>query len=155
VLDSFKLTKGQKYDIDIYFVERRLGGGIYIGGISNFETRTAVRIDTLWDTSFVCKTHDTLCDSGSVGIRNRGGRNLLNSKTFGGLHVPNLTHNVSVAYFSAAGAKVFEREIPLSLAAKNQPLNLPKGMYVVRVAFLDANRKVIARGAFRQMILNK
>jgi fibro-slime domain-containing protein len=139
-LDSLNLTKEQKYDIDIFYVERRMGGNLYLGGIFDFDKKSVVRIDTLYDI---------------VGVISPSPKSMFQNGTVLGLRVPPSSQNVKLEYFSMSGAKLMDRQMPLKQALVNQAVSLPRGMYLVRVTFLNAQGKRLLTGAFRKMIVKK
>jgi fibro-slime domain-containing protein len=144
-LDSLNLTVGEKCELDIFYVERRMGGGIYFTGISNFDTLGAVRTDTLSDTLITER----------VGVISPSKKSMVQKRTVLGLRVPPSSRNVRLEYFSVSGAKLLKREMPLSQALASQPANLPQGMYMVRVTFLNAHGNRISAGSSRTTIVHK
>jgi fibro-slime domain-containing protein len=142
-LDSLHLTAGQKYDLDIFYVERRQGGGLFIAGISDFETKGALRIDTL---------HDTLITE-RLGVIPHSRKSMLQKGALSGLCVPPSSQNVRLEYFSISGVKLVEREMPVTFTSANRSVSLPRGMYMVRATFFDAQGKRLATGSFRTIIV--
>jgi len=149
-LDSLLLADGthlvpeQKYDIDIFFVERRQGGNYYIGGLSEFDLKGGLQNDT---------TYDTLIDNCVEGVR--FGRNASAHPTLLGLEIPPTSRFVSFEYFSISGAKIAEKRVPVSLAKTEKVAGLPKGMYIARIRFLDAQGKALSEPSCRKMVVKR
>jgi fibro-slime domain-containing protein len=144
-LDSLHLTVGQKYDLAIFYVERRMGGGIYFTGISNFDTVGSVKIDTLSDTVI----------NYTIGVIHPSQKSMFQKGTVLGLRIPPSSRNVRLEYFSVSGAKLLTREMPLAQAQGNQSANLPQGMYLVRVTFLNERGNRLSAGSCRTTIMRK
>jgi fibro-slime domain-containing protein len=138
-LDSLKLTDGQKYDLDYFFVERRNGGNFKVRTNIKFETITKEYADTLRDTTGV--------------IRQYAGK--FQKKTLLGMRIPESTQNVRMEYFSISGAKLIDTKKSIAAAMANQSLNLPRGMYTVRVTFLNSQGKELSVAASRKMIVRR
>lgn len=145
-LATQNLVVGQKYDLDLFFVERRMGGGIYFGGFSDYDSAGAVKVDTLYDTILTEK---------QVGILSRSEKSLSQKGTLLGLRIPPASRNVRLEYFSISGAKLVDREMALTLALVNKSVNLPQGMYLIRVTFLNAQGKRVSAGSSRYIAMRK
>ena len=144
-LDSLNLTVGEKYDIDIFYAERRMGGNIYFHGISDFEIKGSEHIDTTYDIWIYER----------IGVIPHSKKSTFKKGTVFGLRVPPSSQNVKLEYFSVSGIKCMERKMPLTKALVNQSVSLPQGMYMVRVTFLNAQDKRLFTGSFRTMIVRK
>jgi fibro-slime domain-containing protein len=143
-IDSLHLTVGQKYDIDIFYVERRLGGGIQIYGILDFEDKGS-SVDRVFDSVTI----------NCVGVMPRSEKSRYQKGTVLGLRVPPSSQKVKIEYFTASGVKLAAREMPLARALVNQSVGLPQGMYLVRVTFLNAQGKRVFTESLRKMIVRK
>jgi fibro-slime domain-containing protein len=138
-LDSLNLTVGQKYDLDYFFAERRDGGQFILRTNIKFETITKEFSDTIRDTVGVIHKY--------TGKSQKG--------TLLGMRIPETTQSVRIQYFSISGAKVFDTRKPLVLARTSQFVNLPRGMYTVRVTFLNAQGKQLSVESSRKMIVRR
>jgi fibro-slime domain-containing protein len=136
-LDSLKLTVGQKYDMDFFFVERRAGG--------NFMYRTNIKFET------VTKEYS---DTITIGVINEY-KGKFQKQTLLGMRIPESAKNVRMEYFSISGAKVLDIKKSINNAIANQSLNLPRGMYTVRVTFLNSQGKDLSTVASRKMIVRR
>jgi fibro-slime domain-containing protein len=139
-LDSLHLTVGQKYDFDAFYANRRAGGGMYISGITDFETKRS-GIDTLVDTILTEKvpvaysSHKTSQSAGFLGFS-----------------VPLTSNKVRLEVFSLTGRKLLNREIPIAEARTVRPLGLPRGMTIAKVSFYD-NKGTCLSMKSRRMLL--
>lgn len=143
--DSLNLTVGQTYDIDIFYIERRMGGGVYIGGFTGFETKGLMGIDTLYDTTYVLKPEGVLFPSVKGSSKQR---------TLLGLSIPSSASWAQVEYFTVAGTRLFKRAVPLVSGAPSALVHLPQGMYLVRVRFLDSRGSTLSVGSCRKMVIS-
>ena len=159
-LDSFylaegaHLTAGEQYDVDIFFVERRMGGNFFIAfSDSGFLNKGTVQVDPYHDT--VINYRDTLVIDTikCVGIDSRFEKHHI--RRFLGSYIPPSTEDVALEYFTISGAKVMERKLPLSLALSYTSVSLPRGMYIIRVNFLNAQGKRLSRSSYQRMLVRK
>ncbi|MBN1306728.1 MAG: fibro-slime domain-containing protein [Chitinispirillaceae bacterium] len=162
-LDSFYLDEGvpltvdEKYDIDIFMVERRMSGTIFLAGLFEFGNKGAFQVDTFYDTSITYHFDTTGIDTiiCNIGIAPRPGMNLHRRPMLFGLHVPPASEYVAFEYFSISGVKVIERKLPLTLAMADTSVSLPGGMYILRISFLNAQGRRLSRPYFRKMIMKR
>ena len=124
-LDSLQLTVGQTYDFDAFYANRRASGGIYITGVSDFETKGS-GIDTLIDTILTLK--NPVAYSSKKTSQRTG---------FLGFSVPPASYKVRVEVFSLTGRKLLNREISVEEALTVRSLGLPRGMAIAKVSFFD------------------
>ncbi|MCX7727487.1 MAG: fibro-slime domain-containing protein [Chitinispirillaceae bacterium] len=153
-LAGVPLTINQQYEIDIFFVERRMGGNFFMGGLSEFVNKSPVSIDTFYDT-LITYHFDTL---GIDTIRCRSGvRSLIKTpsqKTLLGLRIPEGTKYVVVEYFSISGKKVTEKKYSLNevIFTDNKAINISSGIYIARINFRDSRGKDLSKPAFRKIM---
>lgn len=162
-LDSFSLasatplTVGQKYDLDIFFVERRMGGNWFIAGLSEFENKSAMQVDTVHDTLITYRIVKTDIDTivCRIGIDPRSRKNIFQNQTLSGLNIPVSAEYVAFEYFSISGAKVMDKKMLVKQALADKSASLPCGMYVVRINFMNGQGKALSKPFFRKMLVKR
>jgi fibro-slime domain-containing protein len=145
-LDSLHLTVEQQYDIDLFYIERRQGGNIYIKGISDFVNKGAIQIDTLYDTTYTPK---------EVGVIPHSAKSRFQKGTLYGINIPASSQNVKLEYFAVSGVKLATKEMSIVQATANAYVGLPKGVYVVRATFFNAQNKRLSTGFFSNINVRK
>lgn len=161
-LDSFvladdePLTADETYDIEIFMVERRQGGNIYLAGLSEFVNKGAIEVETFIDTlpfSYMDTTKVTIICNNVLGV-NSPYKKVQRQLLFG-LTIPPAAVYVSLEYFTISGAQVRSMLMPLKAALTNKPESLPCGMYVVRINFLNKRGTGITKPVFQRMVVKK
>ncbi|MBN1575653.1 MAG: fibro-slime domain-containing protein [Chitinispirillaceae bacterium] len=158
-LDGAQLTIDEKYEIDIFMVERRMGGNIFLAGLSdsNFVNEGAVQVDTFYDT-LIDYHFDTTHTKITRNITCTGVNSPYKKpqiQTLFGLKIPPSSEYVTFEYFTISGAKVMDRKLPLALALANKFADLPCGMYIIRINFLNAQGKRLSRPSFHKLMVRK
>jgi len=150
--DSSHLTVDEKYDIDVFMIERRMGGNIYLAGLSEFELKGAVNVETFYDTSIAYHFDTTLVKIMCTGVDPRG-RNLRQQKRLFGMNIPAAAEQVNLEYFTVSGARVLNRNVSLATALTDNNVNLPCGMYIIRINFYNKNGKALSKPRFHRMVV--
>lgn len=155
--DSTPLTVGETYDIDIFMVERRQSGNIFLAGLSEFSEKSEVAIDTFYDTLITYHIDtigiDTIRIDTILDVVTPFKKSL--QQTLLGLTIPPSSKYVTFEYFSINGAKVLDRKLPLILALSNTTAVLPSGMYVLRINFLNRRGERLSRPVSRKITVRR
>jgi hypothetical protein len=106
----------------------------------------AIQIDTLYDTTYTPK---------EVGVIPHSAKSRFQKGTLYGISIPASSQNVKLEYFAVSGVKLATKEMSIAQATANAYVGQPKGVYVVRATFFNAQNKRLSTGFFRNTNVRK